>query len=211
MHCRLSCATALAAPLLALILAWPSAAAADPDPSPVGSAPTRVSYGPGAEPASIGSIRAYRPVSPALRYDRDWLAALPPATGGRDWECLTRALYFEARGEPVRGQFAVAEVILNRVDSPDYPDSVCAVVEQGSRGRCQFSFVCDGRSDRFRERAAYLQAGKIARLMLDGAPRLLTGGATHFHSRAVRPGWAGRMPRTAEIGRHLFYRAGKDA
>lgn len=142
----------------------------------------------------------------AVRHDAAWLATLPPATGDAQWQCLTKALYFEARGETVKGEFAVAEVILNRVDSPRYPGTICGVVNQGGNGGCQFSFTCDGYSDRIHEPAAYAQAGKIARLMLDGAPRSLTLGATHFHTRNVRPGWANRFARTAAIGAHLFYR-----
>lgn len=141
-----------------------------------------------------------------LRYVASFVDSRPPATGDAQWQCLTEALYFEARGESLRGQFAVAEVILNRVDSPVYPGTVCAVVRQGSQGRCQFSFTCDGLRDVMRDPVAKARAGKIARLMLDGAPRGLTQGATHFHTRAVRPGWARRFPQTAEIGAHLFYR-----
>jgi hypothetical protein len=139
-------------------------------------------------------------------YSRAWIAARPVASGDADWSCLAKAIYFEARGESIRGQFAVAEVILNRVDSPLYPRTVCRVVNQGGGGGCQFSFTCDGRKDRIRDREAFAIAGKIARVMLDGAPRALTDGATHFHTRNVRPGWAHRMPRTAAIGAHLFYR-----
>ncbi len=142
----------------------------------------------------------------AIVYEAEWLAALPEASGNEDWQCLTQALYFEARGETVKGQFAVAEVILNRADSPLYPRSVCGVVHQGGRKGCQFSFTCDHRSDRIRDKAAHAQAGRIARLMLDGAPRGLTDGATHFHTLNVRPGWAKRFPQTAAIGAHLFYR-----
>ncbi|MBN2631844.1 MAG: cell wall hydrolase [Rhodobacteraceae bacterium] len=145
--------------------------------------------------------------TPALiRYDDSFLAAQPAAQGDAQWQCLQSALYFEARGETLKGQFAVAEVILNRVDSPDYPQTVCGVVQQGNRKGCQFSYVCDGNKDVMRDRVAAERAGRIARLMLDGAPRGLTAGATHFHTRAVRPGWARRFARTAAIGAHLFYR-----
>ena len=74
-------------------------------------------------------------------YTRDWLDAQTPAKGDANWRCLSEALYFEARGETVKGQFAVAEVILNRVDSPRYPDSICGVINQGT-GQiygCQFT------------------------------------------------------------------------
>lgn len=146
-----------------------------------------------------------KPADP--EYSAVWLAGLPVATGDKEWECLAKAIYFEARGESINGQFAIAEVILNRVDSPLYPKSICRVVKQGGQGGCQFSFVCDGQSDAIREKAAYETAGKIARLMLDGMPRALTHGATHFHAGSVRPGWARRYAETAEIGAHRFYRA----
>lgn len=143
-----------------------------------------------------------------VRYDGGWLAELPAAEGDREWRCLAEAVYFEARGETIQGQFAVAEVILNRVDSRRYPDTICGVVRQGASrmNACQFSYVCDGRPEVVAERRAFLRAGKIARLMLDGAPRALTGGATHFHTRQVKPRWSKRFLRTASIGEHLFYR-----
>lgn len=152
--------------------------------------------------------RARRGRPGEIRYELSWLAAQPPATGGAEWQCLAEALYFEARGETVAGQFAVAEVILNRRDLPTYPATICGVVNEGTGRRfaCQFSFTCDGRAERISEPAAFERAGKIARLMLDGAPRALTEGATHFHTTAVRPSWARRFPQTARIGSHLFYR-----
>jgi spore germination cell wall hydrolase CwlJ-like protein len=152
--------------------------------------------------------RARRGRAREVSYDVDWLAAQPAAAGGAEWQCLAEALYFEARGETVAGQFAVAEVILNRRDLSTYPATVCDVVNQGTGRRfaCQFSYTCDGRADRIREPAAFERVGKIARAMLDGAPRALTEGATHFHTTAVRPRWARRFPQTARIGSHLFYR-----
>jgi spore germination cell wall hydrolase CwlJ-like protein len=140
--------------------------------------------------------------APVLAYTEAWLGSQASPQGDAQWQCLTTALYFEARGESLKGQFAVAEVILNRVDNPRYPNSVCAVVQQG----CQFSYTCDGHSDQMRDRASADRAGRIARVMLDGAPRALTQGATHFHTVAVKPGWARKFPRTALIGAHLFYR-----
>ena len=141
-------------------------------------------------------------------YSERWVDAHPAAEGGDAWRCLAEALYHEARGESVKGQFAVAEVVLNRVDSPLYPDTVCGVVHQGTgkKYQCQFTWTCDGLPDAIRERGAFARAGKIARLMLQGAPRALTQGATHYHTRHVNPRWAKRFPRTAEIGLHLFYR-----
>ena len=136
----------------------------------------------------------------------DWLMAQPVPEGDAEWQCLTEAIYFEARGESLQGQVGVAEVILNRVDSPLYPRTVCGVVKQRGSGGCQFSYICDGRTDRMREKASADLAGRIARAMLDGAPRELTDGATHFHTRSVRPGWSKRYAHTTTIGAHIFYR-----
>lgn len=150
---------------------------------------------------------ASRPAVPSvIKYDDAWLATLPQPAGDAQWECLSKAIYFEARGETLKGQFAVAEVILNRVDSPDYPKSICGVVEQRGGGGCQFSYICDGRTDTMRDPEAMWRAERIARVMMDGAPRALTMGATHFHTRWVRPGWSNRFPKTASIGAHVFYK-----
>jgi spore germination cell wall hydrolase CwlJ-like protein len=172
-----------------------------------------VSYSPrtldlpvGTLPAPDLSSRAMRATPPEDGLTESWLMAQPVATGDAEWQCLTEALYFEARGESLEGQIAVAEVILNRVNSPLYPRTICGVVKQRGGGGCQFSYVCDGRTDRMREKASADLAGRIARAMLDGAPRLLTDGATHFHTRAVRPRWSKRFAHTASIGAHVFYR-----
>lgn len=143
-----------------------------------------------------------------LRYDADWLNKQPKPTGGEQWRCLAEALYFEARGETVKGQFAVAEVILNRVDSPRYPGSVCGVINQGTGQKyaCQFTYTCDGNPENIGEARAFEQVGKVAKVMLSGAPRALTDGATHYHTTAVNPRWARKFPLTARIGVHLFYR-----
>ncbi len=141
-----------------------------------------------------------------IEYTDAWLAAQPAPDGDQQWDCLRKALYFEARGESLKGEFAVAEVILNRVDSPDYPKSVCGVVNAKGHGQCAFSYVCDGIGDRMREPMSIDRAGRIARVMLDGAPRTLTLGATYFHALHVRPNW-GAVVQTAAIGGHLFYRS----
>lgn len=141
-------------------------------------------------------------------YTKQFLTTQPIAQGGADWQCLSEALYFEARGESVKGQFAVAEVILNRVASGLYPNSICGVIHQGTgrKYQCQFTYTCDGHAERIGEPRAWQQVGKIARLMIDGAPRSLTSGATHYHTTAVNPRWARVFPRTARIGVHYFYK-----
>lgn len=148
------------------------------------------------------------PTAPVVIYDTDFLDALPVASGDDQWQCLAEALYFEARGESVRGQFAVGEVILNRVDSASYPQSLCGVVNQGTGRKyaCQFSYNCDGNANVIREQDAWERVGKIASILLDGTSRDLTGGATHFHTNAVSPSWSRSFTRTATIGAHLFYR-----
>lgn len=118
-----------------------------------------------------------------------------------DLSCMAEALYHEARGEGRRGQQAVAEVILNRVESRRFPRTVCGVVNQ----RSQFSYTIGGKP-RIRNQAAYARATQIAREALSGAPRDLTGGATYFHTTRVRPNWSNRFHRTTRIGNHIFYR-----
>jgi hypothetical protein len=136
------------------------------------------------------------------------LDALPRARGNRQWRCLTEAIYFEARGESVEGQYAVAEVVLNRVENANYPGSICEVVNQGTGRRyaCQFTYTCDGIPELVTDDRAWDRAGRIARIMMDGAPRDLTAGATHYHADWVNPSWARVYPRTARYGSHIFYR-----
>ncbi|MGJ8623304.1 MAG: cell wall hydrolase [Yoonia sp.] len=143
-----------------------------------------------------------------LIYSNSFLAARPAASGGNQWQCLAEALYFEARGESVRGLFAVGEVIMNRVDSASYPNTLCGVINQGTGRKyaCQFTYTCDGRAETIAEPRAWERVGKVARILIDGAPRALTGGATHYHTKAVNPSWAQRFPRTATIDSHHFYR-----
>jgi spore germination cell wall hydrolase CwlJ-like protein len=197
----------LATLALAMALAANSAAADTSWTSDVfGLLPTEASYRPDLVRLPAPDLNGPLPATALTEgITEDWLMAQPDPTGDAQWECLTQALYFEARGEGLEGQIAVAEVILNRVDSPLYPRTVCSVVKQRGGGGCQFSYVCDGRT-RMREADAADRAGRIARAMLDGAPRLLTDGATHFHTRGVRPSWSKRFARTASIGSHLFYR-----
>lgn len=142
-----------------------------------------------------------------LRYDASYLRSMPQSNDA-EVQCLAEAIYHEARGEDVYGQFAVAEVILNRVDLPNYPDTVCGVVHQNAehRNACQFSYACNGRSRAMTEAGARRLANAIAQVMISGAPRELTDGATHFHTTGVRPRWATTFHRTAQYGSHLFYR-----
>ena len=124
-------------------------------------------------------------------------------------KCLAEAIYFEARGEAVRGQIAVAQVILNRAFSGKYPDTVCGVVYQNKHRHmaCQFSFACDNHPDVIREPDMWDRAQKIAKAMLDGQLWLPeVGKSTHYHAYWVRPSWVNEMKRMYKTGVHTFYR-----
>lgn len=152
-----------------------------------------------------GSVRK-KPVS--VSFTRDWLDNQPRPDGDANWECLAEALYFEARGETVKGQFAVAEVIMNRVKSSRFPDSPCSVIRQGTgkRYQCQFTYTCDGHDEVIAEPQAYERVSKVARAIIDGVAGNLTDGATYYHNTTVRPRWANTFTQTARIGVHIFYR-----
>ncbi len=131
--------------------------------------------------------------------------------GERELECLARGIYFEARGEPTSGKLAVGQVILNRVASPAYPDTVCDVVYQNDqlRNRCQFSFACDGAPDVIAEMGKWHEIRLLAKRLLDKVdvdvePALLT--STHYHAQSVNPRWARKLVLTGRVGQHLFYR-----
>ncbi len=135
-------------------------------------------------------------------------AESPKKRGQAQWHCLAEAIYFEARSENKRAQKAVAEVILNRVDSSRYPNSVCEVVNQGSdrKHRCQFSYNCDGVPETIHESSAWNLAQEIAKEMVVAKTRPLTNGATHYHTTAVRPFWSRSLVKTAKYGAHIFYK-----
>ncbi|MGI9511814.1 MAG: cell wall hydrolase [Anderseniella sp.] len=122
--------------------------------------------------------------------------------------CLARAIYFEARSEPEAGQIAVANVILNRVKSKHYPNTICGVVYDGAHrlNSCQFSFACDGKQDAPRGPKEWSKAKKLAsRAMAGDAYVRVVSTATHYHADYVNPSWSGSMKRLIKIGRHIFY------
>jgi spore germination cell wall hydrolase CwlJ-like protein len=125
--------------------------------------------------------------------------------------CLATAIYFEARGEPQKGQLAVAQVVLNRVKNPAYPNTICGVVYQNKNRlrQCQFSFACDGIRDRVTDKSAWSTAQTLATsAVTDTAGQFLAdvGTSTHYHAIYVRPRWARSMKKTERIGRHIFYK-----
>ncbi|GGK46742.1 cell wall hydrolase [Salinarimonas ramus] len=137
-----------------------------------------------------------------------FLDLVDPAHLARERRCLEQAVYFEARSEPQEGQAAVAQVVLNRVKSPLYPNTICGVVFQNSHRHlaCQFTFTCEGKSLRITEPAAWERARRIAAAVLEGETYLAAvGNATHYHADYVRPRWASRLRHADTIGRHIFY------
>jgi len=134
-----------------------------------------------------------------------------------DLKCLTEAVYFEARNQPVRGQEAVAYVIMNRVHSKHFPSSVCGVVHQGPRNgsaiklhSCQFSYYCDGRSDNaptknILEINAWKTAQNVSEDVLTVKAEDLTKGSTYYHADSVSPFWSKTYTQVAVIGHHVFY------
>jgi spore germination cell wall hydrolase CwlJ-like protein len=155
--------------------------------------------------ASKGEVTGVgqRPKSPAER-----LALNGPALAKAE-KCLANAVYFEARGESVRGQIAVAQVVMNRVFSPFYPNDVCGVVYQNAHRHlaCQFTFACDGIPDVVTEPDAWARAQRIAHDMLGGKlwmPEVAK--ATHYHAYWVRPDWVNEMKKISKLGVHAFYR-----
>lgn len=127
----------------------------------------------------------------------------------RQQRCLAEGIYFEARGEPVKGQAAVSQVILNRVRNPHYPNSICGVVYQNKHwtNRCQFSFACDRIRDRINNRKLYDLALHVAAETTAGRIWLPeVGSSTHYHATYVNPRWNRKMKRLGRIGLHIFYR-----
>lgn len=123
--------------------------------------------------------------------------------------CLAMNIYHEARNESFKSMMAVAEVTMNRVEDPRFPDNVCDVVKEGyveGRKDCQFSWYCDDQSDRMREEDFEAVATLIAVDYLTGLKTNFTNGATHYHATYVNPYWADSLTQTVQIDSHIFYR-----
>ncbi len=184
-----------------------------PDSLALGYAPATPDYG---KTSPFESILKPDPdqgrfVPPIGAQDHSWAATPLPAAafGPKEQKCLAEAVYFEARGESVKGQAAVAQVVLNRVRNPAYPNTICGVVYQNRNWRdaCQFSFACDGHRHRVTEPAHWCMAKLVARTVSAGQIWLPeVGSATHYHATYVRPFWAPTMQKMARIGQHVFYR-----
>lgn len=150
-------------------------------------------------------------IPPIEENDHAWARQPLPAYAfsKREQNCLAEGIYFEARGEPVSGQAAVAQVVLNRVRNPAYPNTICGVVYQNKswRNRCQFSFACDGIRDRVNSPQSWKTAQDVAIAVSAGKIWFKeVGSSTHYHATYVNPRWARHMKRVGKIGLHIFYR-----
>lgn len=134
-------------------------------------------------------------------------ASYQQAVSMSEFRCMALNLYWEARGEGVHGMTAVGWVVLNRMQSRHFPATVCDVVyEGGETPPCQFSWWCDGRSDQPTEKASWRQAQEVATALLHRPGFDPTHGSLFYHSTAIRSPWLRQRQRTAQIGRHVFYR-----
>lgn len=138
----------------------------------------------------------------------------------QDVSCLALNIYHEARGQSIAGQIAVGQVTLNRVKDNRFPNTICEVVMQGPhraswkgtgemipvRHRCQFSWYCDGKSDKIKQRKAYNQIVSLSQILIDQDMIDITSGATHYHAYYVSPAWARSKKRTTKIEDHIFYK-----
>jgi spore germination cell wall hydrolase CwlJ-like protein len=186
-------------------------AAADPDLKVMASLPTAADELPkatesGESVAVKGEVNSdnQRAKTPAER-----LGLLDEKSRAKSEKCLAEAVYFEARGEAVRGQIAVAQVVMNRTFSGFYPNTVCGVVYQNKHRHlaCQFTFACDNIADVVREPDMWDRAQKIAKAMLDGQLWLPeVDKSTHYHAYWVRPSWVSEMKKMYKFGVHTFYR-----
>ena len=131
-----------------------------------------------------------------------------------DFNCLVEALYHEARSESFIGMLSVANVILTRKESSNFPDTICKVVHQGKywkdnpvRDKCHFSYWCDGRPERFTDMTGLIKSINVAEMSLNGIQAKQTVGATHYHASYVTPGWASdpSFKSLGQIGIHVFY------
>ena len=194
-------------PMLVLPRALP-----DPDMKATAAPPPSVADEPAKAAASGESIAAkgevnsdnQRAKTPAER-----LGLFDENARAKSEKCLAEAVYFEARGEAVRGQIAVAQVVMNRTFSGFYPNTVCGVVYQNKHRHmaCQFTFACDNNPDVVTEPDMWDRAKKIAKAMLDGQLWLPeVDKSTHYHAYWVRPSWVNEMKKMYKFGVHTFYR-----
>ena len=127
--------------------------------------------------------------------------------------CLVQAIYFEARGESFIGQLAVGSVILQRLESKSFPNTICGVVQSGKywkgnpvKNKCAFSYWCDGKTEKMYNYNAYDEAVSVVNLVLSGASISLLNKATHYYAFYAQPNLSIKIKKIIRIGKHIFYR-----
>jgi hypothetical protein len=188
-------------------------------PTPSANAPAQPRFRPAiletANLAPVLSARELTPVAPAVipvpRPASTFFSRLKINVAlenlASETSCLAEALYYEARGQGVLGQKAIAEVVIRRMHHAGFPHSICGVVHQGVGSSCQFSFVCDGTMDRPRAAGEWNHAVRLAARIISGAVPLtnITEGAISFHAASLEADWPG-MEQTVTLGHNVFYR-----
>lgn len=158
----------------------------------------------------VAETDAIEPAPDAERLTREGVRAVDPqgrASLDDAITCLSRSIYWEAKGAGQLEMEAVANVIMNRLANPGFPSTLCGVVQQGSEsGPCQFSWWCDGRPDGVNEPKEYAAAREIARRALNGTLPDRTGGALFFHHRSISPSWVSHLVKTTQTHEFDFYR-----
>lgn len=129
----------------------------------------------------------------------------------KELDCMATNIYFEASTQSRVGKIAVAQVTMNRVRSPEFPNSICGVVYQGpqnhkNRRLCQFSWFCDGKPDVILSKRVWRECVYIAKYVILGGVPDITFQSTHYHAKYVNPWWAKKMELTVSLGDHIFYR-----
>lgn len=173
----------------------------------------KVSRMPDVAPSPTGTGSLFRAFIVAWIAVAVLIASPPPALADKsdtaELRCLAMTVYWEGRSKSRAGQAAIAHVVLNRVSSDEFPDTICDVVHQGGetpRYACQFSWWCDGLSDNPKNPVAWERAMRIARDSRSGRIKDPTDGALYFHNTSVSPDWAAIKTRLVKIGQHIFYR-----
>lgn len=183
--------------LIAFAIVSGCASAPEPAPSVAGASVPRNSYPSAARPEAAVSKQP----APSVQSARKPV----PVVDTDAQRCIALAMYWEARGEGRSGMLAVGSVVLNRVADSRFPKTACGVVYQGGETPpCQFSWWCDGKSDRPTQHAAWQRSLQLAGDLLADRPADPTGGALFFHNTSIDSPW--RRERTARIGNHIFYR-----
>jgi spore germination cell wall hydrolase CwlJ-like protein len=207
----------------------------EPEPKPQGQQTAAMAgaslflstFAPPVEESAAAAAPAPEPPPEALAKSGNWAGLLhnaslspeePKTTFGgltedefrtRELRCMATAIYFEARDEPIKGQIAVGQVVMNRIRSPFYPKTICGVVYQGERNRhgCQFSFTCTGKRNVIKEKEEWATSVKLAKQVITGEVWIdEVGYATHYHATYVHPPWRRELDRLTQIGHHIFYK-----